>query len=162
MLLAGTPVQNNMKEVQGVLSMLDTRQFGKLEDFTKKYGGDDEPPTVAQIQALQVQSCCTWCTSACWCDLWLCGSIRRMIWNMHSYAAASEGNTSGKMLAVLTGCLACMAVAQACMKYGQVSCMLDLSQSLVNLLITSPLELQNAKKDMVPCSKPCSPSSCAG
>ena len=51
---AGTPVQNNMRELWGIMSLLDPDNFGDEAQFEEQYGGDDEPPTVAQIQDLQV------------------------------------------------------------------------------------------------------------
>ena len=53
-LLAGTPVQNNMRELHGIMSLLDQEEYKDAAEFAEKYGGDDEPPTVVQIQALQV------------------------------------------------------------------------------------------------------------
>ena len=51
---SGTPVQNNMAELQGIMSLLDPERWGDKVEFAELYGGDDEPPTSAQIQALQV------------------------------------------------------------------------------------------------------------
>lgn len=51
---AGTPVQNSMKELCGIMSLLDYDKYGDEEDFAELYGRDDPPPTVEQIRALQV------------------------------------------------------------------------------------------------------------
>ncbi|KAK9793449.1 hypothetical protein WJX73_007753 [Symbiochloris irregularis] len=53
LLLSGTPVQNNMSELQGIMSLLDDERWGDKADFAELYGGDDQPPTAEQIQALQ-------------------------------------------------------------------------------------------------------------
>lgn len=44
-----------MRELFGVLNLLDPEEWDDEEDFYDKYGGDAEPPTVEQIQALQVR-----------------------------------------------------------------------------------------------------------
>lgn len=53
---AGTPVQNNMKELFGILNLLDDDKWGDEEEFFENYGGHGTPPTVEQIQTLQVIS----------------------------------------------------------------------------------------------------------
>lgn len=52
-LLSGTPVQNNMRELQGLMSVVDEEQYGDLQEFLDKFG--DTAPTVDQIKALQVR-----------------------------------------------------------------------------------------------------------
>lgn len=52
LLLSGTPVQNNMRELQGLMSVIDEVQYGDLDDFLERFG--DAAPTVDQIKALQV------------------------------------------------------------------------------------------------------------
>ena len=51
---AGTPVQNNMRELFGVMNLLNPREWSDETDFFERYGGDTEVSTVEQIQALQV------------------------------------------------------------------------------------------------------------
>ncbi|KAK9835518.1 hypothetical protein WJX74_002180 [Apatococcus lobatus] len=53
LLLTGTPVQNNVQELFGLLNLLDRVTFPSLEGFIEQFGGKDAPPTVDQIQALQ-------------------------------------------------------------------------------------------------------------
>ncbi|WIA09219.1 hypothetical protein OEZ85_008629 [Tetradesmus obliquus] len=51
LLLSGTPVQNNMRELQGLMSVLDEEAYGDLETFLERFG--DDKPSLAQIRALQ-------------------------------------------------------------------------------------------------------------
>lgn len=46
-----------MKDLYGVMNLLDPDLWGDEEEFYDKYGGDEEPPAVEQIQALQVIFC---------------------------------------------------------------------------------------------------------
>ena len=52
LLLSGTPVQNNMKELQGLMSLLDADKWGDQEDFLEQFG--EEAPSLDQIKELQV------------------------------------------------------------------------------------------------------------
>ena len=51
---AGTPVQNNVQELFGLMNLLDRQEYPSLQEFVEQYGGKDDPPTVEQIKALQV------------------------------------------------------------------------------------------------------------
>ena len=51
---AGTPVQNNMRELFGLMNLLDDEKYGDEEDFFEKFGGDKDAITLEQVQALQV------------------------------------------------------------------------------------------------------------
>ena len=51
---AGTPVQNNMKELYGILNLVNPARFEDPDDFLEEFGGGDAPPTVEQVHALQV------------------------------------------------------------------------------------------------------------
>ena len=51
---AGTPVQNNVQELFGLLNLLDRVAFPSMEEFVEQFGGNGAPPTVDQIRALQV------------------------------------------------------------------------------------------------------------
>jgi len=51
---AGTPVQNNMRELFGLMNLLDDEKYGDEEDFFEKFGGDKEAISLEQVQALQV------------------------------------------------------------------------------------------------------------
>jgi SNF2 family DNA or RNA helicase len=52
LLLSGTPVQNNMKELQGLMSLLDADKWGDQEEFLEQFG--EEAPSLEQIKQLQV------------------------------------------------------------------------------------------------------------
>ena len=55
LLLTGTPVQNNMRELWGIMSLLDRRRFGSEAAFLEAYGGaSGVDPTIDQILTLQV------------------------------------------------------------------------------------------------------------
>ena len=45
-----------MKELFGILNLLDDDKWGDEEEFFENYGGHGTPPTVEQIQTLQVIS----------------------------------------------------------------------------------------------------------
>lgn len=49
---SGTPVQNNMRELFGIMNCLDQERWGDVQDFLDTYG--DDSPSVEQIQQLQV------------------------------------------------------------------------------------------------------------
>ncbi len=53
-LCAGTPVQNNLRELYGLMNLLDNAAYPDEADFFAKFGGDNGPPTIDQIKALQV------------------------------------------------------------------------------------------------------------
>ena len=53
-MFAGTPVQNNMKELFGLMNLLDNEEYGDEDEFFEKFGGDKEAITLPQVQALQV------------------------------------------------------------------------------------------------------------
>ena len=53
---AGTPVQNNMGELYGLLNLLDHKKFPSEEDFYERFGGGGQVSTVDQIHALRVSS----------------------------------------------------------------------------------------------------------
>lgn len=54
LLLTGTPIQNNMGELYGILNFLDAKQYKSIENFYENFGGGNGvPPTVEQIQAVQ-------------------------------------------------------------------------------------------------------------
>jgi hypothetical protein len=55
LLLSGTPVQNNMRELQGLMSLLDPGRWGDVEAFVEEFGG--EAPSLDQIKAIQVGVC---------------------------------------------------------------------------------------------------------
>ena len=65
-------MQNNMRELFGLMNLLDPSEWSSVEEFFETYGGDAEPPTVEQIQALQVRIICCVCapvsTSAALCS----------------------------------------------------------------------------------------------
>ena len=66
LLLTGTPVQNNMRELWGIMNLLDRRRFARESAFLETYGGGDADPTIDQIRLLQVlfiDSALTWCTT---------------------------------------------------------------------------------------------------
>ena len=50
----GTPVQNNMRELFGLMNLLDDEKYGDEEEFFEKFGGDKEAISLEQVQALQV------------------------------------------------------------------------------------------------------------
>ncbi len=52
--VAGTPVQNNMRELFGLMNLLDDEKYGDEEEFFDKFGGDKEAISLEQVQALQV------------------------------------------------------------------------------------------------------------
>ena len=54
LLLTGTPVQNNMRELWGIMNLLDRRRFGSESAFLEEYGGGAANPTIEQIRKLQV------------------------------------------------------------------------------------------------------------
>ncbi|KAL0045080.1 hypothetical protein WJX82_007731 [Trebouxia sp. C0006] len=53
LLLTGTPVQNNMRELFGLMNLLDDEKYGDEEEFFEKFGGDKEAISLEQVQALQ-------------------------------------------------------------------------------------------------------------
>lgn len=56
LLLTGTPVQNNMADLQGLLSVLDADLFGDEADFFARYGDDRRAPVrPEQLAALQAR-----------------------------------------------------------------------------------------------------------
>ena len=64
--LSGTPVQNNMRELFGLMNLLDNEKYADEDDFFGSFGGDKEAITLPQVQALQVslyqlQSIRSWC-----------------------------------------------------------------------------------------------------
>ncbi len=48
--LAGTPVQNNMRELYGLLNLLNPEQFSSEEDFIDQFG-DEKSMTFEQVRA---------------------------------------------------------------------------------------------------------------
>lgn len=54
LLLSGTPVQNNMRELFGILNLLNPDKHARLDEFLEEFG--DEMPTVEQVQKVQVRS----------------------------------------------------------------------------------------------------------
>ncbi len=52
--VAGTPVQNNMRELFGLMNLLDDEKYGDEEEFFERFGGDKEAISLEQVQALQV------------------------------------------------------------------------------------------------------------
>ncbi|KAL0028186.1 hypothetical protein WJX79_000439 [Trebouxia sp. C0005] len=53
LLLTGTPVQNNMRELFGLMNLLDDEKYGDEEEFFEKFGGDKDAISLEQVQALQ-------------------------------------------------------------------------------------------------------------
>ena len=53
-MFAGTPVQNNMRELFGLMNLLDNEKYADEDDFFERFGGDKEAITLPQVQALQV------------------------------------------------------------------------------------------------------------
>ncbi|KAK9833308.1 hypothetical protein WJX81_005199 [Elliptochloris bilobata] len=55
LLLTGTPIQNNMAELHGIMSLLDAEEFGDEDDFLERYGGGraNPMPDPEQVHALQ-------------------------------------------------------------------------------------------------------------
>ena len=45
-----------MKEVFGIMNLLDPERYDDEEDFYENFGGDAETPTVEQVRALQVST----------------------------------------------------------------------------------------------------------
>ena len=55
LLLTGTPVQNNMRELWGIMNLLDRRRWSAEAAFLEAYGGaNGVDPTIDQILQLQV------------------------------------------------------------------------------------------------------------
>jgi len=52
LLLTGTPVQNNMREVYGLLNLLNPTRFNDVDEFLDKFG-DERGMTVEQVKAFQ-------------------------------------------------------------------------------------------------------------
>ena len=54
---AGTPIQNNMAELFGIMSLLDAEEFGDEDAFLERYGGgrSNPMPDPEQVHALQVR-----------------------------------------------------------------------------------------------------------
>lgn len=59
-MIPGTPVQNNMRELYGLMNLLDDENYGDEEEFFEKFGGEKEAITLEQVQALQVGSPQAW------------------------------------------------------------------------------------------------------
>lgn len=55
LLLTGTPVQNNIKELFGILNLLDDRTFADEDEFLDMYGRSADKMTPEQVVALQQQ-----------------------------------------------------------------------------------------------------------
>lgn len=55
-LFVGTPVQNNMRDLFGIMNLLNPDKWSYEEDFFELYGGGAEVSTVEQIRALQVRT----------------------------------------------------------------------------------------------------------
>ena len=55
---AGTPIQNNMEELYGIMSLLDPDEFGEEAEFLERYGGSREQPmpSAEQVVALQARA----------------------------------------------------------------------------------------------------------
>ena len=51
-MLTGTPIQNNMEELWGLLHLLHPDRFDNLEEFNEKYGDMNNSEQVKQIQAI--------------------------------------------------------------------------------------------------------------
>lgn len=51
---AGTPVQNNLRELYGLMNLLDNAAYPDEAEFFANFGGDNGPPSIDQIKALQV------------------------------------------------------------------------------------------------------------
>lgn len=47
-------MQNNMRELFGLMNLLDDVEYRDEDDFFEKFGGDKEAITLPQVQALQV------------------------------------------------------------------------------------------------------------
>ena len=47
-------MQNNMRELFGLMNLLDDEKYGDEEEFFEKFGGDKEAISLEQVQALQV------------------------------------------------------------------------------------------------------------
>ncbi|KAL6771482.1 hypothetical protein ACKKBG_A26555 [Auxenochlorella protothecoides x Auxenochlorella symbiontica] len=54
LLLTGTPVQNNMRELHGLLSLVDPVLFGTESEFLGRYGDERTGMEAAQVQRLKV------------------------------------------------------------------------------------------------------------
>ena len=54
---AGTPIQNNMAELFGIMSLLDAEEIGDEDAFLERYGGgrSNPMPDPEQVHALQVR-----------------------------------------------------------------------------------------------------------
>ncbi len=48
---AGTPVQNNMRELYGILNLLDPQQFASEEEFLERFGSGGESTTAEQVRS---------------------------------------------------------------------------------------------------------------
>ncbi len=55
LLLTGTPVQNNIKELFGILNLLDDQTFADEDEFLDRYGRSADKMTPEQVVALQQQ-----------------------------------------------------------------------------------------------------------
>ncbi|KAL4423047.1 hypothetical protein ABPG77_002081 [Micractinium sp. CCAP 211/92] len=53
LLLTGTPVQNNMRELFGILNLLDPQRFGDEEEFLEEFGDESAGMMPEQVKALQ-------------------------------------------------------------------------------------------------------------
>lgn len=53
LLLTGTPVQNNIKELFGLLNLLDPKQYSDEDDFLEKFGRSTDKMTPQQVLDLQ-------------------------------------------------------------------------------------------------------------
>ena len=54
LLLTGTPVQNNMRELFGLMNLLDRKRYSSEAAFLEEYGDDRNGMTPAQVRKLQV------------------------------------------------------------------------------------------------------------
>jgi len=59
-------VQNNMRDLFGIMNLLDHEEWGDEGEFYERYGGDTEVSTVEQIQTLQV-------SHVLWAPCFICG-----------------------------------------------------------------------------------------
>lgn len=75
---AGTPIQNNLRELYGLLSLLDASTYRSEEEFSEKFGGKNAPPTIAQVKALQVHDSLS--SSPCFRNMALCSVKSLQTW----------------------------------------------------------------------------------
>lgn len=57
LVVTGTPVQNNLRELWGIMSLLDPAQYGDEEEFYHNFGGRLRGPDPTADQVRDVQVC---------------------------------------------------------------------------------------------------------